>query len=85
MKKITVYTTNPCPYCSRAKQLLSGKGLEFEEIQLPWDEQDKWDELMQRSGMRTMPQIFVGDQLVGGFTELNAANQSGELDKLLNS
>lgn len=85
MKQITVYTTNPCPFCTRAKQLLSNKGYEYSEIELGWDERDKWDELAARSGMKTMPQIFIGEECVGGFTELAKLDADGKLDALVNA
>lgn len=69
-KKVIVYTMDYCPYCERAKRLLEQRGVPFEEIRVAEDDDSKWDELYLRSGMRTMPQIFAGDQLIGGYTEL---------------
>lgn len=82
MGKVTVYTTDPCSYCLRAKGILSSRGVDFEEINLARDPAGRV-ELAQRTGMMTFPQIVIGDQLVGGFTELQAAAQSGRLDDLL--
>lgn len=84
MKKVTVYTANPCPYCSRAKELLKSRGIAFEEIPVSWDDEAQWKEMSRRSGMKTVPQIFIDDKILGGYTELAAADQSGELQKLLN-
>jgi glutaredoxin 3 len=81
-KKVIVYTANPCPYCSQAKALLSRRGVAFEEKLISYDDEDAWDELEKRSGMKTMPQIFVDDRLVGGFTELAALDQKDQLGSL---
>lgn len=83
MKKVTVYTANPCPYCSRAKELLKRKNIPFEEVQVSWDDEAKWKEMAARSGMKTVPQIFVEDKCIGGYTELAALDQSGKLAGLL--
>jgi glutaredoxin 3 len=82
MSKIVVYTTEPCSYCSRAKALLGKRGLEYDEINLARDT-DGRSELVARTGMMTFPQIIIGDELVGGFTELLAADQSGRLAQLV--
>lgn len=84
MNNVTIYTKESCPYCQMAKQLLTGKGVPFTEINL----EDKPDELMalkQRTGMRTVPQIFIGDELVGGFSELRELESSKQLDAKLNA
>ena len=84
MKPVTVYTWANCPYCIRAKDLLGKKGVPFEEINL--DGRDaELKELRAKTGMRTIPQIFVGDHFVGGFTDLAGLDSSGELDRMLNS
>lgn len=81
--KIEIYTTNVCPFCVQAKRLLTEKGLEFEEIHVDQDPA-KMQEMLERSqGRRSVPEIFINDQLIGGYDELHAANQSGELDKLI--
>ena len=82
MPPVQVYTKSNCPYCVRAKNLLNQKGVAFEEINLDGREREL-SELRARTGMRTVPQIFIGDQLVGGYTELAALESTGELDKLL--
>jgi len=77
-KKIEIYTWGYCPYCVRAKNLLTEKGMEFTEISLD----GKDDELMslrERTGQRTVPQIFIDDQFIGGFSELSALNAAGNL------
>jgi glutaredoxin 3 len=82
MSKITVYTTDPCAYCRQAKALLAKRGLDYQEINLAKDGAGR-AELAARTGMMTFPQVLIGDQLVGGFTELYAADQSGRLAELL--
>ncbi len=82
MSTITVYTTVPCGYCTRVKSLLDQRGLSYEEINLARDA-DGRSQLLERTGMMTFPQVFVGDELVGGFTETVAAQRSGRLSKLL--
>jgi len=79
--KIIVYTKVPCPYCVQAKNLLSTKGLSFEEIDLT-NKPQELVALKEKSGLRTVPQIFINDQLIGGFSELYELNQKGELDRL---
>jgi glutaredoxin 3 len=84
MKKVTVYTAPSCPYCVRAKELLKRRSIPFEEIFVSWDDEAAWEAMKKRSGgMKTVPQIYVDGKLVGGFTELAALDQSGELAKLL--
>jgi glutaredoxin 3 len=82
MAKVKVYTTEYCPYCTRAKSLLKSKGIDFEEINL----EGKYDELTklkEKTGWRTVPQIFINEKLIGGYTELAALNNQGKLDELL--
>ncbi|MBX3213496.1 MAG: glutaredoxin 3 [Labilithrix sp.] len=82
MKAVRLYTTLICPYCVRAKLLLKGRGIAFEEIDVSGDpEKRSW--LVETTGRRTVPQIFIGDEPIGGFDELRALDRSGELDKKL--
>jgi len=81
-KKITVYTAPSCPYCVQAKALLTRRGIPFEEIKYGWDEEAKWDELARRTGLSTMPQIFAGDQLIGGYSDLAELDSKDELKSL---
>lgn len=76
-----MYSTEPCPYCSQAKALLESRGLEFEEINLSKDPEGR-AELAARTGMMTFPQVFVGEELIGGFNELQQADSSGRLAEL---
>ena len=82
MPKVEVYTWSNCPFCVRAKDLLSRKGVPFTEIDLDGKD-DELKALRERTGMRTVPQIFVGDAHVGGFSELAALDAKGELDRML--
>lgn len=79
MKKVTVYTAQNCPYCVRAKDLLQRRGIAFEEVQIGWDDEAAWKKMYERSGMKTVPQIFVGDKCLGGFTDIAALDQAGKL------
>jgi len=83
MKPVKMYTTAVCPYCQMAKRLLATKGItEIEEIRIDLDPSAR-DTMMQITGRRTVPQIFVGDTHVGGFDDLSALNSAGKLDVLL--
>jgi len=82
MPKITVYTTEPCSYCVRVKRLLDAREVEFTEINLSKDA-DGRSQLVERTGMMSFPQVIVDGTLIGGFTEVQAAAESGRLDKLL--
>jgi glutaredoxin 3 len=82
MAKVIVYTMNYCPYCIRAKQLLNQKGVPFEERLVADDDDIEWDRLEKLSGMKTMPQIFHGDQLIGGYNDLAVLDQKQGLSHL---
>ena len=79
-KEILIYSTSYCPFCDRAKKLLDNKGIQYKVIDLTSDPSEL-TKLKERTGMKTVPQIFIGDELIGGFQELSNLNQSGELDK----
>ncbi len=78
MKAVTVYTTNVCSFCVAAKNLLKSKDIPYQEIDVTRDPALRQD-IMKRSGQRTVPQIFFGDDSIGGFTELKALSDKGEL------
>lgn len=82
MPEVVIYSTKVCPFCDRAKKLLQEKGVEYTEYYIDED-QAKREEMLSRSQRRTVPQIFIGDEHVGGFDDLHAISQSGELDALL--
>ena len=79
---ITIYLTAWCPYCQRAKQLLGQKSLSFKEIDVEGDPALR-TEMIEKSGRRTVPQIFIGTKHVGGCDDLFALDRSGELDRLI--
>jgi glutaredoxin 3 len=82
MSKILIYTIDWCPYCEAALELLSKKGVEFEEINLTGKSAER-AKLREMSGSRTVPQIYIGDTHVGGCDELYALERAGRLDPLL--
>lgn len=79
---VVMYTTNWCPYCERARRLLRSKGAAFDEIDVE-SAAEKRAEMISRSGRRTVPQIFIGDQHVGGSDDLYELDAAGGLDPLL--
>ena len=84
MPPVTIYTTPWCPYCARAKALLEGKGVDFEEIDA--SEPAVRQAMVERAhGGYTVPQIFVGDTHAGGCDDLHELDAKGELDRLLQS
>lgn len=82
MVKVVVYSTRFCPYCIAAKRLLVSKGIDFEEIAVDGDPQLR-AHMQALTGRTSVPQIFIGDQHVGGFTDMLALERSGQLDTLL--
>ena len=80
--KVIIYGNASCPYCGAARMLLTKKSVEFEDISVTSDA-SVFEEMQQKSGRRSVPQIFIDDYHVGGFDELDALSRSGELDKLL--
>lgn len=82
MAEILIYSKPDCPYCDMAKRLLVAKGQTWTEIDIE-AEAGKRDEMVERSGRRTVPQIWIGERHVGGFDALAALDGEGELDSLL--
>jgi glutaredoxin 3 len=82
MSDVKVYTTEPCAFCARVKGLLKSRGVEFTEINLAKDPTGR-AELARETGMMTFPQVIIDGTLVGGFSEVHAASESGRLDELL--
>lgn len=80
---VTLYTTRFCPYCVAARQLLKAKGVDFTDIPVDGDPQLRREMTERAHGQRTVPQIWVGEQHVGGFTDLAALERNGKLDALL--
>lgn len=79
--QVLMYATSSCPFCVAARNLLRAKNVDFTEIMV--DESGKRAEMVERSGRRTVPQIFIGDEHVGGFDDLDALDQEGALDRML--
>ena len=82
MAKITVYSTDPCSFCDRAKELLKMRSLDFEEINLAKDSVGR-AQLAERTGMISFPQIVIDGEVIGGFRELVQADMSGRLKQLV--
>ena len=83
MKPVEIYTSPLCGFCHAAKRLLTAKGVEFTEVDV-WAEPGRKDEMIKRAnGGRTVPQIFIGGEHVGGSDDLHALERAGKLDALL--
>ena len=83
MNKVTMYCTEVCPYCVRAEQLLKAKGvMQIEKIRVDLHPELRVD-MTEKTGRRTVPQIYIGERHVGGYDDLAALDRSGELNKLL--
>ena len=80
---VVIYSTTVCPYCVRAKQLLERKGIAYEDINLSKEAPEVRIQLMERTKHRTVPQIFINDQFIGGFDQLYALEREGKLDELV--
>jgi glutaredoxin 3 len=83
MTRILLYTTQFCGYCRAAKQLLRGKGLEFEEIDVGFDQEKRIEMIERAMGLRTVPQIFIHGRHVGGYDELAALDRAGKIEAWL--
>jgi glutaredoxin 3 len=82
VKDVVVYTTDPCSFCTRVKQLLEARGVDYEEVDLARDAAGR-AALVDRTGMMSFPQVVVGGEVLGGFQETLAADRSGRLRQLL--
>lgn len=83
MPRVLMYTTATCPYCTHAERLLASKGVTaVEKVRVDLDPQRRV-EMMEKSGRRTVPQIWIDERHVGGFDDLRALDQAGQLDALL--
>ncbi len=82
MEKIVMYSTAYCPYCARARELLEKKGLDYLDIRID-EHPEKRDEMIAKSGGRTVPQLFINGQPIGGCDDMYALEAQGQLDKLL--
>ena len=85
MARVLMYSSGICPYCTMAERLLRAKGVEvIDKIRIDLEPEQR-SVVMQRTGRRTVPQIYIGDTHVGGFDDLSALDRAGKLDVLLNS
>ena len=82
MSEVIIYTTATCPYCVNAKELLRRKNIAFEEIRVDLQPELR-EELIQKTNRRTVPQIFINGQSIGGFDELYALDKQGQLNQLV--
>ncbi len=83
MQRVEIYTTRSCPYCHAAKALLARKGVQFEETDVGADPNLRMAMIQRAGGRRTVPQIFIGGQHVGGSDDIYALDHQGKLDRLL--
>ena len=83
MKKVVIYTGPMCNFCSAAKHLLNKKKISYEEIDIGYDEKKREEMLKKSNGAKTIPQIFIEEKHIGGYVELKALENKGELDSLL--
>ena len=80
---VLMYSTGVCPYCMMAERLLKSKGIDtIEKVRIDLDPQQR-DEMMRKTGRRTVPQIYIGDTHVGGFDDLSALDRAGKLEPML--
>ena len=84
MRKVMMYSTDTCPFCKQAKRLLADKGVEVMEIKIN-AAPGKLKEMIDMTGRRSVPQIFIGDTHVGGYDDLSALERAGQLDAMLAS
>ncbi len=82
MSKVMIYSKSYCPYCDRAKALFKSKGVSYEEVMLD-DKDDEFAKLKQKTGLMTVPQIFINESLVGGYSDLATLEREGKLDPML--
>lgn len=83
MSDVVIYTRAMCGYCSRAKRLLTAKGVAFQEFDATFDRAKRAEMIERADGRATYPQIFIGDRHIGGCDELYALERAGELDLML--
>ncbi|ERJ12903.1 glutaredoxin 3 [Haloplasma contractile] len=81
-KEIIMYTFTTCPYCIKAKKILESEGIEYKEIEISGDDQ-KLKELEEKTGYRTVPQIFAGDTFIGGSDDLAKIHREGNLTEVI--
>ena len=79
---VEIYTKNYCPYCTKAKALLDSLKIEYKETDIT-DTPEKMEELSKKSGLMTVPQVFVGDKCLGGYSDIEKLNEEGKLLEVL--
>ena len=84
IQKVLMYTTAVCPYCQMAERLLVAKGVEIDKVRVDLDPARR-AEMMEKTGRRTVPQIYIGETHVGGYDDLAALERAGKLDPLLDA
>lgn len=84
MARVRIYTTAVCPFCQMAERLLQTKGAEIDKVRIDLDPAER-TAMMEKTGRRTVPQIYIGDTHVGGYDDLAALDRAGKLDPLLAS
>lgn len=82
MAEVIMYSKNPCPYCVNAKRLLDEKGVTYKVIDLT-DKPDEMQKIKDETGWRTVPIIMINGKLIGGYSDMKALDEAGELDTLL--
>ncbi len=82
MKKVTLYSMLNCPYCVKAKALLTQRGVSFETIMIDDWSDSEWEAFAKKSGMKTLPQVFVDQKLIGGYTQLAEVDAADQLASL---
>jgi len=82
MTAVIVYSSNGCPFCTKAKSFLAERGISFEEIEAPRGTK-AWEEMRERTGSGSLPQILIGNEHIGGYSDLAALEATGELNKKL--
>ena len=82
MARVRMYTTAVCPFCQMAERLLQSKGAEIDKVRVDLDPAER-TAMMEKTGRRTVPQIYIGDTHVGGYEDLAALDRAGKLDPLL--
>lgn len=88
MPKVVIYTVDYCPYCNKAKKLLTEKGIEFEDNDITQNEdemREKLGEMYNIQGRVTVPQIIINGVHIGGYTDLKALDEAGKLDEMINN
>jgi len=85
MSRVTVYSTAHCAFCTRAKEMLDRWGIPFDEIRIDLDQAARKEFARVTNGARTVPQIVIDGQAIGGFSELTELHMDGELDELMES